>query len=290
MGERLFITGATGNTGRTLLELLFRDEALKDIGITCLCRPGGRRYEPANRPVKLVEGDTSNAESLKRAYNGEGTVIHISSILHAQTVLEGCRPIKRLIAISSTGVFSRYRTLAEKIASGEDLIEKSGVPYTILRPTMIYGTPADRNISRLIRLIKHSPAVLLPAMGRSIFQPVHVEDLCSCILAALKEPETSTGKTYNIPGGSAHSLREMFDIVSGLLGRRVTVIPIPLSLADLAVRTLGLISKRPILSREQILRLKENKSFSYERAARDLTYKPMSFSEGVARQISAMGL
>lgn len=283
----IFITGGSGNTGQALLRRIFENAALKDTTVTCLARPGGRRENLERFPVQIVTGDSSDAASLARAYGGEPTVIHISSIFHAEAVLDGCRGMQRLIAISSTGVFSRYRSVAGTIAAGEQAIERSGVPFTILRPTMIYGTPADRNISRLIRLVKRAPVIPLPGGGGSIFQPVHVDDLASCIIAALERPE-SAGKTYNIPGGSAHTLREIVSMTAELLGRRVITFPVPFALADIAVRAYERLARSPKLRREQILRLREDKSYDYSEAASELGYAPMPLREGVSRQIRSM--
>ena len=297
MDQSIFITGGSGNTGQALLRRIFggteHDEGDSDLEaapeITCLARPGGRRGNLERFPVRIVGGDSSDAESLGRAYGGETTVIHISSIFHAGAVARACRAAKRLVAISSTGVFSRYRRLAVDIAAGERAIERSGIPYTILRPTMIYGGTADRNISRLIRLVRRTTVIPLPGGGRSLFQPVHVDDLAACIVAALERLQ-SIGKTYNVPGGSAHSLKEIVRIIAELLGKRVSTLPVPFALADLAVRAHERLAHTPRLRREQILRLREDKSYDYSEAARDLGYAPMSFREGVTRQIAAMDL
>jgi len=40
---------------------------------------------------------------------------------------------------------------------------------------------------------------------------------------------------------------------------------------------------------EQILRLNEDKAFSFDEAARDFGYKPLCFQEGIGREIEAMG-
>jgi len=287
MSGDIFITGGSGNTGQALLRRILADPALKGAALTCLARPGGRRGNLERFPVRIVEGDSSDAASLGRAYGGEPTVIHISSIFHADEVLRGCRGMERLIAISSTGVFSRYRSLAGSIAAGERAIERSGVPYTILRPTMIYGSPADRNISRLIQLVRRSPVIPLPGGGGSTFQPVHVDNLASCIVAALERP-ASAGKTYNIPGGSAHTLKEIVSIIAELLGKRVVTIPVPFAAADAAVRLYERFASRPRLRREQILRLREDKSYDISEAARDLGYAPMPFRDGLSRQIRLM--
>jgi nucleoside-diphosphate-sugar epimerase len=287
MAERIFITGATGNTGQALLRLIAGDSALGQTRVTCLCRPVGRAERLLPFGVRIVGGDASSAESLKRVYQGEDTVIHISSIFHSPAVLEGCRGMKRLIAISSTRLFSDYWDGTAEIFSAERAIEQSGVPFTILRPTMIYGTPEDHNVSKLIRVVKKYPIVPLPHGGKSVFQPVYLDDLAACIILALKKP-VSIGKSYNIPGGSAHSLREMVSIVSKELGRHVLTVPFPLGLAEAAVGWHEKRSPRPLIRREQIQRLREDKRYDFSEAARDLGYAPMHFREGVAREIRAM--
>ncbi len=280
MRRKIFITGAAGKTGTALLELV----SGQDSDVTCLCRNETCRERLSRFPVDIVEGDASDAGSLGRAYRGEDIVIQLSSIFHAPAVLEACRGAKRLIAISSTGVFSRYRRTAAEIARCESLFETSDIPYTILRPTMIYGTPDDRNISRLVRLVAKYGVVPLPGGGRARFQPVHVRDLALCVSACL-DSNSSVGKSYNVPGGSAQSLAEIVKMISRLSGKRAVLIPVPLRLALLAVKVTG-----SRIDPEQIERLREDKTFSYEDAAADLGYAPMTFEEGLRFQLEAMGL
>jgi nucleoside-diphosphate-sugar epimerase len=284
MRRKIFITGAAGKMGIALLELLFERGGMAEADVTCLCRDDSCRERLSRFPVHIVEGDASDEESLRHAYRGEEIIIHLSSIFHVPAVLEACREGKRLIAISSTGVFSRFRRTAAEIARCESLIESSGLSRTILRPTMIYGTPDDRNISRLVRLVARNPIVPLPGGGKARFQPVHVSDLARCISACL-ENDASIGRSYNVPGGSAHSLGEIVRIIARLLRKRVVTVPIPLAPALLAARVLRL-----RIDPEQIGRLREDKTFSYEDAAADLGYAPMRFEEGLRLQLEAMGL
>lgn len=297
MGGKIFITGAAGKTGTALLEHMFeRDEVGKnevvpfelppgsDADVTCLCRSDACRERLSRFPVDIIEGDASDVRSLGRAYRGEETVIHISSIFHAPAILEACHEAKRLIVVSSTGVFSQYRRAANEINRCEGLIESSGIPYTILRPTMIYGTPDDRNISRLVRFVRGRRLVPLPGGGKARFQPVHAADVARCISYCLSS-DAGIGKSYNIPGGSAHSLKEIIEIIAGLLGKRVLTLPVPLLPALLVARILRL-----RIDPEQIERLREDKTFSYDDAATDLGYAPMTFEEGLRLQLESMGL
>lgn len=287
MSDRLFITGATGNTGQALLRLLSSSGRYDPSTITCLCRPGGRGERLLSFGVRIAGGDASSAESVARVYRGEEIVVHISSYRHAEAVLAGCRGMKRLVMISSTGVFSIYREIAKDIEAAERAVERSGVPYTILRPTMLYGTAADRNISKMIRLVAKSPFVPLPGGGRSVFQPVHVDDLAAAILAAIEKP-ASIGKTYDIPGGSAHALREIVSIIAKRLGKRPLIVAVPQGFAESAAALGERILRRPPLRLEQVRRLREDKTYDFSEAARDLGYSPRDFREGVSQQIRSM--
>ena len=72
---------------------------------------------------------------------------------------------------------------------GEQLVRDSSVQWTILRPTMIYGTPADRNIARLVRFVSRWPVVPIVAPD-ALQQPVHVEDVATAVATALACPIT----------------------------------------------------------------------------------------------------
>jgi len=287
MMDSIFITGGTGNTGQAVLRLLVSDEAFRGAQITCLCRPGGRGERLLPFGVRIIGGDASSAESLKRAYQGESVVIHISSIFHTPAVLQACRGMRRFIAVSSTRIYSDTGGSAGDIAAAEHAIAQTGVPFTILRPTMIYGIPEDRNFSRFIRLIRKCPIVPLPDGGKSIFQPVHVDDVAACIVAALKT-DTSIGQSYNLPGGSAHSLREIVEIIAGILGKRVVTVPFPLGLAEAAAALQEKLLPRPVIRREQIARLRENKQHDYSEAAKGLGYSPRPFTQGILQEIRLM--
>jgi uncharacterized protein YbjT (DUF2867 family) len=289
MADAIFITGGTGNTGQALLRLLASDDTFRDARITCLCRPGGRGERLLPFGVKIAGGDASSAESLRKVYQGEPTVIHISSIFHTGAVLEGCRGMKRLIAVSSTRVFSKTWDRAREIEAAERAVAMSGVPATILRPTMIYGTSEDRNVSKLIRFVRKWPIVPLPGGGKSIFQPVHVDDLAGCVLAALKTP-SSAGKSYDVPGGSAHTLREIVGIIAGILGRKVLTVPFPLGLASTAVAFQEKLLPHPFIRLEQIERLREDKRYDWSETAKGLGCAPRPFVDGVRLQIQSMGL
>src|SRR5579862_7954102 len=72
---------------------------------------------------------------------------------------------------------------------GKALVEyalaQSGVPYSIVRPTLIFGGARDILVNNIAWILRRMPAFPLPGDGRYPVQPVHVDDLARiCVEAA----------------------------------------------------------------------------------------------------------
>ena len=90
----------------------------------------------------------------------------------------------------------------------EEYIRKSGVPYTILRGSILFG-PGDEFTTGLAMLLAAAPGFLpLPSKGETLVQPLWVEDLVTCLIWALDNPET-VNRTYDIGGSEYLSLRQV---------------------------------------------------------------------------------
>jgi nucleoside-diphosphate-sugar epimerase len=80
---------------------------------------------------------------------------------------------------------------------------------TTARPTMIYGDPGDRNLSRLLPLLRSTPVRPVPG-GRHLQQPVHAADVADAVLAAAKRPAADLGYApRSFAGGIRAEARSM---------------------------------------------------------------------------------
>jgi uncharacterized protein YbjT (DUF2867 family) len=163
----------------------------------------------------------------------------------------------------------------------EAAVQAASVDWTILRPTMIYGTARDRNISRLLRYLKRWP--VFPLCGNALWQPIYVEDLADAVIAALDTPAT-TGKAYNLAGAEPITFADLVRTAAHAVGRRIVLLPVPLEAAVLAARLTR------IVGTEQVRRLAEDKSFSIADATRDFNFAPRSFADGVRLEAASLGL
>jgi uncharacterized protein YbjT (DUF2867 family) len=281
------VTGGTGFTGefvvRGLLEAGHR--------VRCLARPSAdvsRLPQAAER----VGGDLEDPASLRRLLGGAGALVNVSSLGrgHAGAVVNACRDssVSRAVFFSTTSIFTKLPAKSREIRmEGERRVEESALAWTILRPTMIYGTERDRNMSRLIRFLARAPVVPLPGEGKALIQPVYVEDLARAVVSVLATPSTAMG-AYNLPGREPTPLRDLVKFLIERLGRRTPILSVPL---EPAARMAALWQKTglpPRLKREQVLRLAEDKDFGFEEARRDFGYEPRSWREGLTLELKRL--
>jgi len=195
--------------------------------------------------------------------------------------LEACG-VKRAVFISTTAIFTSLPSTSRAVRlAAESAVQTSTLDWTLLRPTMIYGTARDRNISRLLRFLDRWP--IFPVSGNALWQPIYVEDLADAVVAALDSP-ASFGKAYNLAGAAPLAFGDLVRTAARAVDRRVLLMPVPLEAAVLAARLTRIVSP------EQIRRLAEDKAFATTDATHDFGFAPRTFEEGVRLEARALGL
>jgi uncharacterized protein YbjT (DUF2867 family) len=290
---RIALTGATGFTGRRVTSaLLAHGHQLR-----ALVRPplAGRAL-PAE--LSVVAGDMADARAMAELLRGVDAFVQVASLGfgHAEGVTHAVETagVERSVFFSSTSLFTRLPAATRAVRlDAEERVRSLPGRWTILRPTMIYGDAADRNLSRLFRFVARSPVVPLPGGGRALVQPVHVADLARAVVEVL-ECQATARNAYELPGGEAVPLRELVLRVARLLGRRrLLLLPLPIAPMALAAGAWHRLGLAPRVSSEQVRRLAEDKAFSYEAARRDWGYSPRGLDAGLeseARELRISGI
>ena len=275
MSDRILLIGGTGFLGS------FVARRLAARGATALVRTSSDVCTlPAG--MDLLRGDLDQPLPL----DDFSTLVYCASMGfgHVPPLVEQMHTVgvQRAVFVSTTAIFTSLPSSSRGVRmEAEAAVQSASLNWTIVRPTMIYGTARDRNISRLLRFLKRWP--VFPLAGNGLWQPIYVEDLADAVVAALDSPRTSR-RVYNLAGAQPLALADLVRTAARAVGRNVHLVRVPLRAAVLGARLTRMVTP------EQVLRLAEDKGFSYADAARDFGFAPRSFAEGVAREAEALGL
>lgn len=275
------VIGATGEVGFRLIRALHSSHRVIAI-VRSLEKRNFSLYPGVE--VRRVD-DISNVDGLAASLDGCEAIINTGYIWFAEHIhkamLQSGASIRHIVFTGSTGIFTSLPSeSAERKRVAERFIqERFHCPWTIIRPTMIYGHKDDRNISRLVRAVAQYPAMPLIGSGNSLIQPVLIHDLVKAYVMALLNSKYYN-KSYNIGGSKAYSNRELIACAASSMGRQTRLIPFPAALVRSGVALLSMVGLSPI-SREQVQRFQENKNIDLTPFVTDFDYVPRDFEQGV---------
>jgi len=231
---------------------------------------------------------------MEAAFAGHDTLLYVASMGfgHVPGVVAAAERagIRRAVFVSTTAVLTRLPVRSKPVrAAAEQSVRDSGLTWTIIRPTMIYGSARDRNMCRLLRLLARLPAVPVPGSGSALQQPVHVDDVADAVIAAASAP-AAAGREYVISGREPVTLAELVLQAGAAVGRRPALLRVPQGPVISALRLLERLRIRLPLRAEQVERLGEDKAFGHADAERDLGVRPRAFAEGILQEARDLGL
>lgn len=234
--SNVLITGATGFVGRSVV----REMLTRGLRPVCLVRNPEklyRRHSEVDRDrLTVIVGDLGDATALRQAVEQVQAVIHLVGIiierrLRGQTfqrvhvdgtrnVLEAAQRagVSRFIHMSALGAradgVSKYH---QTKWAAEELVRKSGLHWTIFRPSLIHGPDGE-----FMQLMKSficglmSPVIPYFGTGQARLQPVSVKDVAYCFVESLYREET-IGQTYELGGPRRYSWVELYNACRALM-------------------------------------------------------------------------
>lgn len=257
--EKHAVTGAFGYSGKYIAKKLI-DKGYKVITLT---NSRDRRNSfgssievyPFNfdDPVKLEE----SLRGVSVLYNTYWVRFNHRSFTHADAVkntlilFEAAKKagVKRIVHISITNPSpdSPLEYFSGKARLEKALIE-SGMSYTVLRPTVLFGKE-DILINNIAWGLRHLPVFGVFGDGKYRLQPIYVDDLADL---AVKHGKESENLIINATGPETFTYRELVEKTGEIIGKRRPVVSVPPFIGYAAGWIIGKIVKDVMITREEI--------------------------------------
>ena len=264
---RVLVTGASGLIGRRLTARLLR----QGTSVTAFVRKPDALAASAASGLTLVQGVVEDAAALARAAEGCAAVVHLANasgetdeqraeavnVGGTENVLAAARAagIGRVVFTSTisaqrerVGPYGRTKRAAEA------KVRAAGVPFVILRPSLVYGGGDIGLVAMLARLLRTLPVMPVIGNGRIALDPVHLDDVCAVIEACLTRDDV-LGREYDVLGPDQVTLDEFLRRLGATLGVQRPLLHLPGPLALLLARVLGRVLAHPPLTVDNVLGL-----------------------------------
>ncbi len=292
----ILVTGGTGFVGSHLIRRMRRD----NLPVRALVRRPEQARGLASLGVEPVEGDIQDTAALERASAGVERVIHLVGIIQeapgitfrsvhvegTRNVLEAARRagVRHVLYQSALGTrpgapSEYHRTKWE----AEELVRASGIPYTIIRPSLIYGA-GDQFTLRLAELIRKSPVLPVIGSGTSKVQPIYIDDVTDCLVRAVTS-DTFLNEIYEIGGPEQLTYEEVTRAVAEAMGLHRPVVHMPMLFMRSVARALEAVLPKPPITTEQLIMIQEDNVCSMRDVCDACGGTPISFAEGLKKFI-----
>jgi uncharacterized protein YbjT (DUF2867 family) len=237
----ILVTGGTGFVGPHVVQAL-RD---RDFDVRCLVRDRKRGATVAALRAELVEGDVTDAASLRIAAQGCDTVVHLVAIRQGsdeafrRIMIEGTKHLvsaaqevgaARFVHMSALGTTEETKDLVPYYGAKweqELTVAGSGLEYVIFRPSFVFGRDGGI-LPTFRRLAKVSPVTPIIGSGRQRIQPIWADDVGSYFARAVDEPGAAN-RTFEVGGPDTVSWNEFWQRLKRALGVRRPSVHVPIS-------------------------------------------------------------
>lgn len=290
---KVFLTGGTGFVGNYILEELVRNK----FDVRCLIRAGSEKKIRLKEGYEVFHGDVLDYESLVGGMEGCDVVINLVGIirefpgkgitferLHFLATKNcvdaaGEKGVKRFLQMSALGtrkdaVSSYHKTKFR----AEEYVRKSGLIYTIFRPSLIFGRE-DKSINLFAENIRRLP--FFPVFGDGDYktQPVSVLNVAQGFARAINSRKAHN-KTFELGGPKKYTFNELLDAIGRVMDKRVRKAHLPLFMVKPVVNIIGRFSFAPVTS-EQLTMLLEDNVCDEKEFYRALSIEPISLEDGI---------
>jgi len=290
----ILVTGGTGLVGRHLVRALLA----KGHDVRCLVRSTDKAGQVLPPEVELVRGDINDRTAVDKACRGVDKVFHLVAVIRENgantfehinvegtlnlVVAAGQAGVKHFVHLSALGVSDNPKfKYAYSKWRGEETVQQSGLTWTIIRPSVIYGDGFGF-FDRLAQSLRFTPRPFIPVPGKgtALFQPIAAEDVARCLIKLIENP-SMIGKIVEIGGPEHLSYVQMLDLLLERLGEKRYKFYVPMFLMRLTVPLLGSVMKDPPVTTVELKQMELDNVTDAQAVEKIFGFKPRALRNGL---------
>ena len=257
--ETAVVTGAFSYTGRYITQRLLKE----DVQVSTLTRRS-TTDDPFGGRVPATPLDFLDEDGLRRSLDGAGVLYNTywvrygrghttfdAAVKNSKRLFEAAREagVGRIVHISVSNP-SRDSDLPyfKGKADVEEILKGLGVPYAIIRPTLVFGD-GDVLINNMAWALRRFPIFPLCGEGDYLVQPIHVEDTAEQAVAAAQESEDTISDSA---GPETFTFAGLLRLLASSMGVRCRIVGMPPTLALGLTRIVGYLRRDVPLTRDEV--------------------------------------
>ncbi len=290
--KKIVIVGGAGFVGQNLVDFIEKDY---EIIVIDKHKKNLKLLKYLHPSISIKHADVSEKGDWENAFENADCIVQLNAQIASperdpfdknnvdatKNILDVIKDknVSYLIHISSAAVNSvRLDNYAETKKKGQELVEKRGVNYSILIPSMMYGPFDNKNVGWLINFMKKSPIFPIPGSGKYPRQPVYVKDFCN-IIKYLIENKPKNEK-YEIHGDKINFIDMVRTIRKETKLKRV-IMKLHLGLFIFLMKSYNFILRKVEFTPDQVKSLTSGDVFEEFPWWEEFGVKKTSFAEGV---------
>ena len=268
------VTGAFGYTGRWIAHHLVGQGA----EVRTLTNSVGRD-DPFNGKVEVHRCDFDNHEKLVDSLRGTAVLYNTYWVRYTVSgqgfghALAVKNSKKLFLAAKEAGVGKIVHLSVANPTKApdwayfrgkvivENFLKKTGLSYSIVRPTVLYGHRQDVLVNNIAWMLRRFPLFGMFGDGKYPVQPIYADDVANI---CIDQGQLSENTVVDAAGPETFEYREFLQILSEAMGRRTVLIPIPDLLTLMLGQFLGLFLQDIVITEAEIRGLRQGLTASSE--------------------------
>jgi NADH dehydrogenase len=257
----ILVAGGTGFVGAAIVRELVR----RDKKVAVLSRhPDPERF--AGLDVEFRQGDVTQPETLVTVMRGAEAIVGTQQFPNSPIENPGkgytfekidaegtenlvraakAAGVGRYVYLSGAGATPEGRHWFRAKWRAEAAVKESGLTYTIIRPSWVYG-PEDKSLNKFMNMSRFLPFVpLIGNAGKQQMQPVFVDDVARAVADSLENP-AANNQLFELGGPEVMSMSDVVRTALQVSGRKRLLLPAPAFVMKLVASIIQFAPGRPL--------------------------------------------